>query len=58
MARKLGLNAAVEKALHATVPRMFSDAGREVGFAEQGDPYETARREVARAIAQSGSKPR
>jgi len=58
LARKLGLNAVVEKALHTTVPRMFSDAGREVGFAEQGDVYETARREVGRAIAQSGSKPR
>jgi len=56
MARKLGLNEAVEKALRAAVPRMFSDAGREIGFAEHGDAYETARREVGRAIAQSGSK--
>ena len=56
MARKRGLNEAIEKALRATVPRMFSDAGREVGFAENGDAYETARREVGRAIAQSGPK--
>jgi hypothetical protein len=58
MARKLGMNDVVEKALRAAVPRMFSDAGKEVGFAEQGDVYELARREVARAIAQSGSRPR
>ncbi len=58
MARKLGMNEVVEKALRTTVPRMFSDAGREVGFAEQGDVYESARRAIARAIAQSGSKPR
>jgi hypothetical protein len=51
MARRLGLNGVVEKSLRATVPRMFSDAGRKVGFAEKGDAYETARREVARAIA-------
>jgi hypothetical protein len=50
MARRLGFNEVVEKSLRATVPRMFSDAGQEVGFAESGDAYETARREVARAI--------
>ena len=53
MARKLGLNEVVDQALRQTVPRMFSDAGREVGFAESGDVYERARREVARAVARS-----
>ncbi len=51
MARRFGLNEVVERSLRATVPRMFSDAAREVGFAENGNAYETARREVARAIA-------
>ncbi len=50
MARRLGLNGAVDKALREAVPRMFSDAGKEVGFAESGDAYERARREIARAI--------
>lgn len=56
MARRLGLNEVIEKALSATVPRMFSDAGREVGFAENGDAYEAARREVARAITHVRTK--
>jgi hypothetical protein len=51
MARKLGLNAAVDKALQAIVPRVFSDAGPRVSFPETGDPYETVRLELARAIA-------
>jgi len=53
MARRLGLTEAVEKAMRETIPRMFSDAGREVGFAEHGDAYEAARREIARDIARS-----
>jgi len=51
LARKLGLNAAVDKALQAIVPRVFSDAGPRVSFPETGDPYETVRLELARAIA-------
>jgi hypothetical protein len=51
MARKLGLHAAVDKALQAIVPRVFSDAGARVSFSETGDPYEAVRLDLARAIA-------
>ena len=50
MARQLGLEPAVRKALDAVVPRVFSDAGKTVGFAETGEAYEAARRELADAI--------
>jgi hypothetical protein len=52
MARALGLNSEVEKALSAVVPRVFSDAKGKVGFAEHGDDYERARYALGRAIAQ------
>ena len=55
LARKLELNAAVDKALQAIVPRVFSDAGPRVSFPETGDPYETVRLELARAIAAASS---
>ena len=51
LARQLGLTDAVEAALGAVVPRMFSDAGETVGFAETGDAFEEARRKLADAIA-------
>ncbi len=51
LARTRGLNAAVDKALQAIVPRVFSDAGARVSFPETGDPYEAARLDLARAIA-------
>jgi hypothetical protein len=51
MARRLGLRAEVDAALAAVVPRVFSDAGETVGFAESGEPFEAARRNLARAIA-------
>jgi hypothetical protein len=51
MARKLGLNAAVDDALRTVVPRVFSDAKGTVGFSEDGDTFETARRRLARAVA-------
>jgi hypothetical protein len=51
MARQLGLETAVRKALDAVVPRVFSDAGKTVGFAETGETFEAARRELADAIA-------
>jgi Glycoside hydrolase 123, catalytic domain len=50
MARRLGLEPAVQKALAAIVPRVFSDAGPTVGFAEDGETFEAARRELADAI--------
>ena len=48
--RQLGKTAVVDAALRAVVPRVFSDAGETVGFAETGDEYEAARLELARAI--------
>jgi hypothetical protein len=51
LARQRGQTAAVDAALRAVVPRVFSDAGETVGFAETGDEYEAARLELARAIA-------
>ena len=58
MARQLGLEPAVKKALDAVVPRVFSDAGKTVGFAETGETFEAARRELADALvaARAGAK--
>jgi len=50
MARRLGLEAEVNAALLAVVPRVFSDAGETVGFAETGETYEAARLTLAQAI--------
>lgn len=58
LARKLGLRAVVDKALQAVVPRVFSDAGETVGFAETGEVYEAARLELATAIARAGGASR
>jgi hypothetical protein len=60
LARKLGLGAEVEAALRAVVPRVFSETGPRVGFAETGDAFETVRYRLARAIAraQKGRGPR
>jgi hypothetical protein len=60
MARKLGLDAEVDAALRAVVPRVFSEAGATVGFAETGDAFEAVRYRLARAIARArkgGSRP-
>jgi hypothetical protein len=51
IARQLGLNGVVDEVLSAIVPRVFSDAGEQVSFPETGDPYESARLRLARAIA-------
>ena len=51
LARGLGLTREVDAALAAVVPRVFSDAGPRVGFAEHGDAYESARLALGRAIA-------
>jgi hypothetical protein len=57
LARKRGLGDVVDAALRAVVPRMFSDAGETVGFAETGDAYEAVRRKLAEAIAaRSGAR--
>ncbi len=59
LARRLGLEPAVQKALASVVPRVFSDAGETVGFAESGEAFEAARRQLAEAIlaARRGPSP-
>ena len=53
MARRLGLNELVDQALAAVTPKVFSDAGVVVGFAETGNAFEGMRYELARAIAKA-----
>jgi hypothetical protein len=50
LARKLGLEAEVKAALAQVAPRVFSDAGETVGFAETGETYEAARLALGEAI--------
>jgi hypothetical protein len=50
LARQLSLEAELQAALAAVVPRVYSDAGETVGFAETGDAYEAARLKLAQAI--------
>ena len=50
LARQLGLTREVAEALHAIVPRVFSDVGAAVSFPETGDAYDAARLRLARAI--------
>ena len=40
------------------LPRVFSDAADSVGFAENGNAYETARLKLASAIAALSARPR
>jgi hypothetical protein len=51
IARGRGLDHAVEDALAAIVPKVFSSAGDRVSFPEHGDPYDNARLMLGRAIA-------
>ncbi|HKQ51936.1 MAG TPA: glycoside hydrolase domain-containing protein [Pyrinomonadaceae bacterium] len=55
LARKRGLDSLVNDVLQRVVPRVFSDARGEVGFAESGNEYESARYRLAQAIAQKGN---
>jgi hypothetical protein len=58
IARRLGLTAAVDTALGTIVPRVFSEAGPSVSFPETGDPYESMRLSLARAIVAAPSRTR
>jgi hypothetical protein len=58
LARKLGLDAEVKAALEAVVPRVFSDAGETVGFAETGETFEASRLALAAAIESRLAKER
>jgi Glycoside hydrolase 123, catalytic domain len=51
LARRAGLDDLVTEALSAVVPRVFSEAGETVGFAEHEDAFESARRKLALALA-------
>ncbi len=50
LARKLGLNSTIEQALTMIVPRVLSEATKNVGFAETGNEYEAARYLLGKAI--------
>ena len=58
LAKTLGLDANVDEALKAIVPRVFSDATDRVSFPESGDPYEVERLKLARAIVAAQKKRR
>ncbi|HSE20869.1 MAG TPA: glycoside hydrolase domain-containing protein [Pyrinomonadaceae bacterium] len=51
IARNLKLDTVIDEVLKAVVPRVFSDATDEIGFAETGNQFETARYKLAQAIA-------
>lgn len=51
LARERGLHDAVSEALDAVVPRVLSDAGATVAFAEDGNAWERARQTLLRAVA-------
>jgi hypothetical protein len=50
LARQAGLDPLVQEALKAVVPRMYSNAGETVGFAENADAYEAVRLKLGEAI--------
>lgn len=51
LGRKLGLTRLVDDAVRGIVPRVFSEAGSTVTFAENGDEFEKVRYQLARAVA-------
>jgi hypothetical protein len=50
LARQAGLEPTVQETLQTVVPRVYSDSGETVGFAETGDAYEAARLKLGQAI--------
>jgi hypothetical protein len=50
LARQFGLNSLIDEVMQSVVPRVFSDAGGRVGFAETGNEYERARYKLAQAL--------
>ncbi|WP_405063621.1 DUF4091 domain-containing protein [Kribbella sp. NBC_01505] len=51
MARELGLDHLVDRTVEQIVPAVFDDAGPRVSFPQQGNAFEHARLELARAIS-------
>jgi len=58
IARRLHLEDVIAESLAAVVPRVFSDAGTQVGFSEDGDVFEQARVRLGRAIAARKDAPK
>ena len=58
LARQAGLEPLVQEALQAVVPRVYSDAGETVGFAETGEAYDAARLKLGQAIEAHRAKER
>jgi len=62
MARQLGLDSLVQATLQSIVPRVFSDAGESVGFAQSGEEFERARRRlgdlIERAMRRNATRPK
>jgi hypothetical protein len=56
LARQLNLDSLINDVLQLVVPRVFSDAGPTVGFAETGNEFERARYKLAQAIAKHPQK--
>ena len=56
LARQLKLDSLINDVLQLVVPRVFSDAGPTVGFAETGNEFERARYQLAQAIAKHPQK--
>jgi hypothetical protein len=56
LARKMKLDPLVVETLQSVVPRVFSEAGDTVGFAETGNAFENARYKLAQAIAKQGGR--
>jgi hypothetical protein len=50
LAREKGLEPLIQEVLRSVVPRVYSEAGETVGFAESGDLYEAARLRLAEAL--------
>jgi hypothetical protein len=56
LARQFKLYSLINEVLQSVVPRVFSDAGGKVGFAETGNEYERARYKLAQALAKQGGR--
>ena len=56
LARQLKLYPLINEVLQSVVPRVFSDAGGKIGFAETGNEYESARYKLAQALGKQGGR--
>jgi len=56
LARQFGLYSLIDEVMQSVVPRVFSDAGGRVGFAETGNEYARARYKLAQALAKQSRR--